>query len=260
MIACDRCDEWYHTQCVNVSDVEIDLVDQFICPPCVNRNPELRTTWKRRCLFGLKHENPSSPGTCHKPSRGAYSKYCSDECGIKYMQQRIMQWETSGGTRDVLWDVVKHSEKREGVVVRADSDKPLTEVTGENNGTRPGERKASRPDASIKRRVQWEIDRLNAQLAEVVTEREMVKREMDIILWREKVVNLATQRAENVDKCGWDQRLCFGEEEWVDFGVEVLESYEEKAETTDENMQGDSSSTHCEWWCTGKKKCERHAG
>lgn len=52
MIACDRyvfsqplfmnllsyhqsCDEWYHTQCVHMPDLEVDLVDQFICPPCV---------------------------------------------------------------------------------------------------------------------------------------------------------------------------------------------------------------------------------
>lgn len=257
MIACDRCDEWYHTQCVNVSDVEIDLVDQFMCPPCVKRNPELRTTWKRRCQFGLKHENPSSPSACHKPCRGAFSKYCSDECGIKSMQQRISEWEISGGKREVLWEVVKNAEKREGIVVRADFVKPLTLVT---NGSRPEERRASRPDAAGKRRVEWEIGRLNVQLEEVVTEREMVKREMDTVLWREKVVDLAAERAEYVDQCGWDQRLCFGEEEWVDFGAEVLESYEEKGERTDEAMQVDGSSAHCEWWCTGKKKCERHAG
>ncbi|KZP31308.1 hypothetical protein FIBSPDRAFT_724901, partial [Athelia psychrophila] len=35
MIACDRCDEWYHTHCVNMPDAEVDLVDQFICPVCV---------------------------------------------------------------------------------------------------------------------------------------------------------------------------------------------------------------------------------
>ncbi len=29
------CDEWYHTQCVNMPDLEVDLVDQFICPVCV---------------------------------------------------------------------------------------------------------------------------------------------------------------------------------------------------------------------------------
>jgi COMPASS component SPP1 len=35
MIACDRCDEWFHTQCVGIREEEVDLVDQFICPGCV---------------------------------------------------------------------------------------------------------------------------------------------------------------------------------------------------------------------------------
>lgn len=35
MLSFGRCDEWYHTQCVNMPDLEVDLVDQFICPPCI---------------------------------------------------------------------------------------------------------------------------------------------------------------------------------------------------------------------------------
>jgi len=84
------------------------------------------------------------------------------------------------------------------------------------------------------------------------------------VMWREKVVELASERAERVDECGWDQRLCFGEEEWADFGPEVLESYEEervKVESGDDGMSPDAvSAMHGEWWCTGKKKCERHVG
>ncbi|KIJ45275.1 hypothetical protein M422DRAFT_117909, partial [Sphaerobolus stellatus SS14] len=34
MIACDRCDEWYHPGCVGMLEVEVDLVDQFICNNC----------------------------------------------------------------------------------------------------------------------------------------------------------------------------------------------------------------------------------
>lgn len=234
----------------------VDCFAGFLLLTSSTGNPELCTTWKRRCQFGLKHEDPSSPSACHKPSRGAFSKYCSDECGVKYMQQRISEWEKSGNKREVLWEVVKNAEKREGIVVLADSVKPLTAVT---NGSGPEECKAGR--GATKRKVEWEIDRLNAQLKEAVTEREMVKRDMDIVLWREKVVNLAVQRMEEADQCGWDQRLCFGEEEWADFGAEVLESYEDKVEPADEHeaMQVDDA-THCEWWCTGKKKCERHAG
>ncbi|KAF8516218.1 hypothetical protein BU17DRAFT_51126 [Hysterangium stoloniferum] len=34
MIACDRCDEWYHPACVSMPEVEVDLVDMFICEKC----------------------------------------------------------------------------------------------------------------------------------------------------------------------------------------------------------------------------------
>jgi len=30
-----RCDEWYHTLCVNMPDLDVDLVDQFFCPSCI---------------------------------------------------------------------------------------------------------------------------------------------------------------------------------------------------------------------------------
>lgn len=158
----------------------------------------------------------------------------------------IAQWERSGGKCDRLWETVKNAEKREGVVVCADA---TVEIDGKPF---PQKRKADR-----------EIARLNARLENVVREREMMKREMDMILWRERLVELASERAERVDECGWDQRLCFGDEEFLDFGAEVLESYEEKAkeEATEDSIQVDGATTsHGEWWCTGKKKCERHAG
>lgn len=162
------------------------------------------------------------------------------------MQMDIAQWERNGGKRERLWEIVKNAEKREGVVVCADA---TIEIDG-------------KPFAQ-KRKVDREIARLHARLENVVRERETMKREMDMVVWRERLVELASEHAERVDECGWDQRLCFGEEEWVDFGAEVLESYEEKGkeEATEDAMQLDGVTTsHGEWWCTGKKKCDRHAG
>jgi COMPASS component SPP1 len=175
---------------------------------------------------------------------------------MKSLRTRIARWEESGGARDLLWENVKNAAKREGVVVCA--------VT---NGAGPGEvdvdSSNSEPkplDSAAKRRAEREVARLNTRLGEVVKERELMKRELDMVMWREKVVELASERAGKVDECGWDQRLCFGEEEWADFGPEVLESYEEervKVESGDDAMPLDAASG--EWWCTGKKKCERHA-
>lgn len=173
------------------------------------------------------------------------------------MQARIVQWEKSGGVRDLLWESVKNAAKREGVVVCA-----VTDAAGPRMDVDNSEPKTL--DSASKRRAEREVARLNVRLEEVVKERELMKRDLDMVIWREKVVELASERAGNVDECGWDQRLCFGEEEWADFGPEVLESYEEervKLESGDDAIPLDTvSAMHGEWWCTGKKKCERHAG
>ncbi|KAG6850517.1 hypothetical protein H0H93_012518 [Arthromyces matolae] len=237
MIACDRCDDWYHTQCVDMPDLEVDLVDQFICPLCMEKNPHLnlKTTYKARCLNGLRYSDPSSAKACHRPARGALSKYCSEECGLKYMQMRVDVWAKKGGAKEKLWETVKDAEKREGVVVCA--LKPLdaeVDIKQEN-----------------KSKTEREIGRLNGLLDSVVRLREDIKKEMESVLWREKLLELATARAEETDDCGWDQRLCYGDDQCVELGEEALESY---------NAQNGISTTDSIWWCSGNKACDRHAG
>ncbi|TFK57249.1 hypothetical protein OE88DRAFT_1650892 [Heliocybe sulcata] len=256
MIACDRCDEWYHTQCLNMSDLEVDLVDTFICPPCVKSNPHLplHTTYKRRCFAGLQHADPSSASACHKPARGILSKYCSDECGVKYMRRRINAWAARGGSTRQLWDNVKSAERREGVVVRADAaDQWKSDPAAFMEAT----------DSSVKN--DREVERLRAQLDKVMKAREQLKKDTEVVNWRQKLVELASDRADRVDECGWDQRLCFDDDEWAEFGAGVLESYEDSQEDASHEVEGGMQvdgpiAEHGEWWCKGKKKCDRHAG
>lgn len=221
-------------------------------------NPQLslRTTYKKRCLFGQKHANPSSLSACHKPARGAFSKYCSEECGVKYMQTRIDNWSKKGGKKDKLWESVKGAEKREGVVVCADPAAEIVhmEVDGEIE-TKAG---------LLKKRgkIQHEVDRLNGLLDHVVKLREEVKKGMDVVLWRERLVELASERASQIGLCGWDQRLCFSDEEWADYGAGVLESYEERQTPAADGIKeegSDAMEVDGDVWCSGKM-CERHAG
>ncbi|KAF9044752.1 hypothetical protein BDZ89DRAFT_942869 [Hymenopellis radicata] len=224
MVGCDRCDEWYHPACVDMADTPLDLVDQFICPPCVMKHPDLnlKTTYKMRCLNGL--EDPDRETACPRPARGAVSKYCSQECGVKNMRRRIEAYTAKGGKKADLWEKVKDAERREGLVVRL------------GNG-HIGKSRTKR---------EREVEKLQTQLDAVSMQRETVKRSMDVAVWRERLLELAVGRAEaKQDECGWDQRLCFGEEEWEEFGEGALENY---------------GSSDEEWWCPGPADCDRHVG
>jgi COMPASS component SPP1 len=161
------------------------------------------------------------------------------------MQMRISLWVEGGGNRDRLWETVKNAERREGVVVSA----RVAAGTGDQAVTMamvpPKISKADR-----------ELARLRARLETLVQKRETLKAEMDVIAWREKVTELAIQHADAIEQCGWDQRLCFGEEEVAEFGASVLESYEENHGQVDV----DGAQEEAEWWCMGKKMCDRHSG
>ncbi|KAJ7225474.1 hypothetical protein GGX14DRAFT_639073 [Mycena pura] len=262
MIACDRCDEWYHTQCVDMPDLVVDLVDQFFCPPCIETNSRLllKTTYKARCRYGLDHPEPDSPRACHKPAQGALSKYCSPECGYNSMKKRIENYTKHGGKKELLWESVKHAQKREAVVIVHEEDFQATATADgcakANGDAAPAPVVSTHVKPSIGK-VEREVASLNAVLDEVVTQREELRKGMDIILWRERLLELANERAVQLGQCGWDQRLCFGEDEWAEFGTGVLESYEEVAK---EGSQTDDPTETEEWWCLESEKCERHAG
>jgi len=180
------------------------------------------------------------------------------------MQTRIDAWAKKGGKKEKLWESVKGAEKREGVVVCTEEGIGNAKMEVGEGCKMGDEPKWVLDSKSKKGKVEREVERLNAQLDLVVKLREEIKRGMEVVLWRERLLELASERAEHVGQCGWDQRLCFGDEEWTDFGAGVLESYEEivggvKAEGDD--MQVDAvAEGDGEWWCPGKKMCERHAG
>ncbi|PPR06889.1 hypothetical protein CVT24_011579 [Panaeolus cyanescens] len=266
MIACDKCDEWYHTQCVRMPELEVDLVDQFICPPCIQKHPHLnlRTTYKQRCLNGLRHPDPSSSKACHKAARGAFSKYCSDDCGVKYMQSLIDNWSKKGNKTDKLLESVKHAEKREGVVhcvVELDAPgKGMMDVDVKQEQ----DDKDTKPVTSTKRqeivlptqtKVEREVERLKGLLDDVLKFKEEIQKGMEVVLWREQLLALASKRSINHDLCGWDQRLCLDDEEWIEMGSSVFEAYDsKKGDDGDVEMDGN------EWWCPEDSSCSRHSG
>ena len=259
--------------CLGMSDLEVDLVDQFICPVCADSKPSLTlppsfinavvdnlhlslgTTYKPRCFAGLKDPNPSSSDACHKPARGAFSKYCSEECGVNYMQAKIDAWAANGGNKTKLWDSVKDADQREGVVIAVDHmPDAKTEVKMEvDMDQSPAMDTASGKKRSINKQKEREVAHLQSQLNKVAQLRDVMKSEMEVILWRATLTQLASERAEGLNECGWDQRLCMDDEEYTDYSASVLESYGNTQVSDDQESNED-------WWCRGKRKCDRHAG
>ncbi|KAL1502138.1 hypothetical protein ABEB36_007328 [Hypothenemus hampei] len=46
MIACDACEEWYHGDCINISEKDAKLIKQYFCVRCQEEDSTLQTKWR----------------------------------------------------------------------------------------------------------------------------------------------------------------------------------------------------------------------
>ena len=56
MINCDKCSEWFHDECLGLSESEISNIEQFFCNECLNINSELHVVY-RKPLKITAHQN-----------------------------------------------------------------------------------------------------------------------------------------------------------------------------------------------------------
>ncbi|CAL8086150.1 unnamed protein product [Calicophoron daubneyi] len=64
MIACDRCEEWYHGDCINVTPKQAEQIKTFYCPDCRRDDTSLAIEYK--CTRNQKSKSsrrPVSPGS-----------------------------------------------------------------------------------------------------------------------------------------------------------------------------------------------------
>jgi COMPASS component SPP1 len=173
------------------------------------------------------------------------------------MQSRIDTWAKKGGKKDKLWESVKHAEKREGVVVKIEPSMLCLDVSMDEDAKpiKPSTFSHLKPSVPTKHKTDRDKDRLLESLDKLATMQNDIRKAIQIIQWRERLLSLAVDRAESTSQCGWDQRLCFGDEDWEEeLGKSILKSYESGDDA--DRMDVD----HEEWWCNGESVCSRHVG
>lgn len=55
--ACDACEEWYHGDCINISEKEAKYIKNYFCDRCREEDPSLKTKFRPQ-----KRENDGDSG------------------------------------------------------------------------------------------------------------------------------------------------------------------------------------------------------
>ncbi|KAF3036246.1 hypothetical protein E8E11_000161 [Didymella keratinophila] len=239
MIGCDGgCDDWFHGDCVNMKQADENLVDKFICPMCEEAGKG-NTTWKPMCRRD----------GCRRPARlikDHESKYCSDECGVLFMQEQLQRTAgakgANGTTKKKKKKVVRpEDEGREeeeeptplGGVLRAKDLKALVDASPNIQAFKSlGSGVLSPPHTASPTRPNFpsnpddvaltaaETERLNA----LHNEKSQLNDRLEVLKDREKFVSMAKEQATRLadrekmklkEFCGYDARLSWSDAEFL---------------------------------------------
>ncbi|EDW81984.1 uncharacterized protein Dwil_GK25558 [Drosophila willistoni] len=67
MIGCDGCEEWYHGDCIGITEKEAKHIKQYYCRRCKKENPDLQTIFR---LVATERTAASTSGTNSGPGPG----------------------------------------------------------------------------------------------------------------------------------------------------------------------------------------------
>jgi len=283
MIGCDGgCDDWFHGKCVGINERDKGLIDKYICPNC-EENGRGHTSWKRMC----RRQGCRMPARTIVKKGQEMSKYCSDECGVLFMQEEVgktrgadagaqRRRKKSGASTDLNKLMDDEMGPRGGVISTGELKALVNSVTDYQAFRKLGEGVLSPPETPTKDGTGNTKD--NPSLTEAESERVEVimklkdeSRERHALLKdRTKFIGLLKDVANKIaaeksikpkEVCGYNSRITWSEEEFASWrstesGKKALSSG--KLDSGDASiLQAETEDDQAEPVCT-KKRCVRH--
>ncbi|CAO3597535.1 unnamed protein product [Absidia cylindrospora] len=237
MIACDRCEEWFHGECIDIDEKQAEFVDSYFCAGCAKASGK-QTSWKPNC------SNPS----CQKAARTGknqqnhLSKYCSGACGMQVARERLASADR------------KHLQQNGN-----DNDNDLTTTNAETDLTTF----TTRMEQLSNTRLSLFADRDDRQrLARIRGEKRRAIAIIHIMNLKQQflqaLVKVVEQEQQANDHCGFDSRLLWEDEQWdVVNSVATEPTLRLITSTTDQEEEDKQDWTVCN---QKSKRCQRHSG
>ena len=281
MIGCDgTCDDWFHGKCVGIEERDKNLIDKYICPNCKKAGIG-ETTWKRIC----RRHGCRMPAKIGKSKNGKDgSKYCSDECGVKFWREMVAQTRGRGETAKNRASrrkssIVSHERPamdddlgaRGGLLAAGELKALVTSSKSAEDFKKLGEGVLSPPATPASKKAPSRDDVLTesetSAIQEISRQKDAAREKHQLLKDRMKFVTMVKQAASRTatekelkpkEYCGYDSRL-----EWTDTQFDRWrhsdtgkQAFELDTLATDNAQGEDDNEDECE--ICDRKKCARH--
>jgi len=282
MIGCDGgCDDWFHGKCVGINERDKGLIDKYICPNCEDKGRG-HTSWKRMC----RRQGCRMPARTVVKKGQELSKYCSDECGVLFMQEEVgktrgadagaqRRRKKSGASADVE-KLLDEMGPRGGVISGGELKALVGAVSNYQAFKKLGEGVLSPPDTptkdgSVTYRDDTVLTEAESERVQAITKLKDESRERHALLKdRTKFIGLLKDVANKIaleksikpkEMCGYNSRITWSEEEFANWrssesGHKALSSG--RLDSDDASvLRAETEDDQGEPVCT-KKRCVRH--
>lgn len=263
MIGCDGCEEWFHFTCMKMNQENQLLIDKFFCKFCQWQGKGY-TRYMRICRL------PS----CMNPIRlEQKSKYCSDECGLKYMSKYLEELESL--SKSGIKFAITYCKTRDELAELGAKFPELPEVANKNLDSFPEEIKQQLRCIEDKTKdIKKELEHCSFQQKYLTLRKELLKKVNEALKDASEKAGEEEEdeapkkkkklkKAAKFDLCGFDASL---------YEKQLLEFYqsavEDSAKTIEEGVQdltklynapqdSESANHTC---LQDRRKCLRHNG